>query len=284
MEEERAAERPSLADRLREALPQRSALLTAVAFGLLVAWWISFHEIACGCMSIRESVPLAYTYGSCYAFGLGTALGALVALGMAQRGKLPLVEKRVLGTAALGAGLNALFTLCTSLNWYAAAAVAELLLNATAVLVVVSFMPLWKPLSRADSVFCLVLVGAICLISNNGIMPLLVHEGGNVVAVAPVQLVLLIGAVFLFRALLRKDDGAGSALELQEQAREQAAFHFSARPLEEIGHRAPFPWPLAFHLAVYCCLFGIMHVEARAHSSPHSSTGTSPTPAARWRL
>ncbi|WP_278979971.1 helix-turn-helix transcriptional regulator [Adlercreutzia equolifaciens] len=268
MEEERAAERPSLADRLREALPQRSALLTAVAFGLLVAWWISFHEIACGCMSIRESVPLAYTYGSCYAFGLGTALGALVALGMAQRGKLPLVEKRVLGTAALGAGLNALFTLCTSLNWYAAAAVAELLLNATAVLVVVSFMPLWKPLSRADSVFCLVLVGAICLISNNGIMPLLVHEGGNVVAVAPVQLVLLIGAVFLFRALLRKDDGAGSALELQEQAREQAAFHFSARPLEEIGHRAPFPWPLAFHLAVYCCLFGIMHVEASTLISP----------------
>ena len=281
MDEESTTERPSLADRFREVLPRRSALLTASAFGLLVAWWISFHEIACGCMSIRASVPLAYTYESCYAFGLGTALGALVALILARRGKLPAIEEHGLGAAAIGAGLNLLFTLCTALDWYLVASTAELLLNATATLVVVSFLPLWKPLSRTDSVSCLVLVGAICLISNNGVMPLLVHEGGNVVAVAPVQLALLGGGAFLLRALLRKGklvlakfkewikgNETATAHELRNQAQEEAAFHFSSRTPDEICQSAPFPWLLAFHLSVYCCLFGIMHVEASTLISP----------------
>lgn len=275
MDEESTTERPSLADRFREALPRRSALLTASAFGLLVAWWISFHEIACGCMSIRASVPLAYTYESCYAFGLGTALGAFIALVLARQGKLPVVEEHVLRVAGAGATLNLLFTLCTALNWYVAAAAAELLLNATATLVVVSSLPLWRLLSRADSVSCLVLVGAICLLSNNGIMPLLVHEGGNVVAVAPVQLALLGGGTFLLRALLSKGNETAIAHELRSQAHEEAAFHFAGRPPEDGGQNsglidrsAPFPWPLAFHLTVYCCLFGIMHVEASTLISP----------------
>lgn len=244
----------------REHLPHRDALMTTAAIGLLLAWWISFHEIACGCLSIRATVPLSYTYESCYAFGLGTAIGAIIALMLLRKTVLRPRFSLILRLVLVSAVLNISFAISTVANLYLLASACELALNALGALMTIICLQLWTPLSRATLMSCLFLTALICVAVNNGLMPMLIHEGGGVVAVTPIQLLLLGGF-------------AGLIYHLCPSPNQQEPAKASRTPEKENRHifasdDTPFPWPLILHLSIYCCLFGIMHVESSTLISP----------------
>ena len=233
-------------------LPSRFCLLLALCAGLFVAWWESFHEIACGGISIRAEVPLLYTYASCYAHAIGCLAGACAALWVLHRrglGRcLALVGRLVLAMA----GLTLVFFVCLGYGGYLPATAVQVIFNVCAMAVIVLCVGLLGGLALSDATFVIFACLILFAVADNVVLPLIIYLFGSLVSVLP-ALALLAATLFLLaRELTRMPEWKA----LMSKAAPAAADGAPSAP------RVRLPWQPLFHVAAYGLVFGVMHVEA----------------------
>ena len=238
-------------------MPSPFVLSCALAAGLLCAWWLAFHEIACGGISIRSEVPLPFTYASCYAFSLGCVAGAgateLLARGTGEWGAC--TRKR------LAAGLFAAMAVSTlsyfplvEMGLWLPSVIAQTLMNAAAVCLLLPSVELLGRLSPSDATSALLVGLAVYGVLDNGLLPMVIWLTGSTAAV-PAVLALVAMACGLLIARIVKTDAFQALVSTKQPTRPDAQTRQDgARP--RIA-----PQPLA-HLTAYGFVFGLMHVES----------------------
>ncbi len=232
--------------------PSALVVKLAVSFGLIVAWWASFHEIACGCISIRGNVPMLYTYSSCYAFSVGSILGTLAAFSMTRRKRDFDVARAVVAAVIALAFFAAAFYVSLSFSSWLLAAVFQTVINATASCLVALFIAGLCDMAVSDLITVVFVALAMYGLFNNMILPVFIYAVDNFYLVALAQAFFLV-AFALAASAIEKDQEAcalltgGFSKVFEKAAHGEGKPKVSARPL--------------FHGAVYGLLFGIMHVE-----------------------
>lgn len=248
----------------------KASHLAAVPAGLFFAWWMSFHEIACGCISIRVEVPLPYTYLSCHAYALG-CIGAAIAL-LCFRARLNrfFTPKAIAALCGIGAALTGVFYFYLSSGIYLIAAASQFLLNGSATLILIIGMSLLSSLPFS-AIARILFFADVCYVAiDNGVFPLVLSFDGNLVLVAPLQIGLIAGCGFAVYSLSHKvpfDKLHIGKTESDNFAALSIYRWISGNiPERDLGGKSEgnlaFSWPLAFHICTYGIIFGAMHVEA----------------------
>ena len=265
-------------------------LRAALAAALLFSWWMSFHEIACGCISVRASIPLWATYLNCYGCEIGTVIGAACALGL-RRHVRRLSEPRSLCALTVAGAICSLgFYFNLEGSAFIPAVIAQTLVNVAAGLLLVLGMGRIGRLSMRAVALVVGAAGAAFVAVDNLIAPLVMHFGGLPWAV-PVQVAIVALLAWMFFLMGKNeaadtDVGAPSTRSFEcfplgswlahrmvdtedRNGLEEAAE--TTRPRSKAGHRRGIPWPLVAHLFVYGAIFGAMHVEASTLISVYSA-------------
>ncbi len=248
----------------------RTSRLAIAAAGLFFAWWMSFHEIACGCISIRAEVPLAYTYLSCHAYAFGCALAAAVLLALRSRLVCLFKPEAIVALCGVGAALTGTFYFYLSSGIYGVAAVSQFLLNGTATLILMSGMTLLASLPFSQLLRILFFAGICFVAIDNGAFPLVLSFDGSLALIAPLQIGLVAGcgfAVHILNRQLTAEKLSHGRSQAENFAQLSVSRWISGRiPERELGGKnegtLSFSWPLVFHICTYGIIFGAMHVEA----------------------
>lgn len=234
----------------------------SLTFALIFAWWGSFHEIACGCLSLRSMHPLEYTYVSCYAHSLGCTIGAIAAIASLHKGwRLPPWRPGII--AGLGTGASVVFSACVALGVYPVAAIVQFAISAAVAPIIAAFLTRLSKLPFSQACPCLIVCLAVYIAANNVLMPALMITGDSMTLSGAFQALLPIASVIALRC--RNNHGDADAIENAFRADVDAAKQPRRIPNAATvkgSREAEFPWPLAFSIAVYFFVFGVMHVES----------------------
>lgn len=243
-------------DSWRTRLPSGFVLRFAMLAGLFVAWWASFHEIACGCISIRVDVPLLYTYASCYVYSWGCVAGAIAAFfAFRKRPSLPQPRGFAALMAVLVAASAAFYVSLATSSWVAAAAF-QFLLSALGVVTVIGLLMAACNLPTSEAAGFLFISLAVYILFNNLVLPAFVYAVQNFYLVAVAQACILVVLAVTMPSFMGEDEARGLLSEGWKRAVE--GFHGSG----ENGARTRIPWQPVFHLLAYSFVFGLMHVES----------------------
>lgn len=247
----------------------RTVALMALSAGLYWAWWDAFHEI-CRFLFIGAPLPeprlflgLGGSYLQCIMKPLGMAVGSIVVLALAWRRRRGGASGRGIsseprrwkalafrGLVVLQAVVWAVFCVAIEEGWWFEAGMLYGIASAFTAPMIVCWTILLRRLSIPS--VCWAIIGAFCCygVGSNLVYSLLLQDA-PIVMVFVLYLSLLIGAYGLFSLVWRR-------LRQVALAKEDGAW------------RLP-PWPLATHIVVYGCVFGILHIlEGIVMTGPYS--------------
>ncbi|VEH02521.1 transcriptional regulator NarL [Slackia heliotrinireducens] len=283
-------------------------LVLAIAAGLFMAWWTSFHEVACGCMTVRHTLPTPYVYASCYAYPVGCIAGAVVLRNLNRAGFLHASKRALVGLPLIGTVLSALFCAALVLESYAIAAALQAAANTVAVIIFAYLMSSLTALPKHQVMQVLGACGIGFLVFDNAVLPMLMHVQNGVFLTSLAQAALIACCAGCIAYLIRCDESKKTVraigIELADGERFAWALQLGAKAEGGADGGSPvklraradadavsdgqsfvrescfIPWRLAGHVVAYCLIFGMMHVEASSllgeyyDRSPAYATGT----------
>ena len=261
-------------ERLTSMFPSRRILLVGLMAGLFVAWWGSFHEVACGCIKLHSVMSLFYLKLGCYMFSLGMAGAGAAFLVVGRRNRqhgsfaqisnagtpfaIPIISKMDKPMLPwLAAAFLAFFGSCFYIALSAEVvplAIGFLLgVHFCCALVAIAGIMMLADLPLSD-IASATFLGLLCyLLFNNVVLPLTVGAIGSFYLAMALQALVLVVVSFMASAFLREVDNVA----LVEKG---LALATSAHQTGEAAKRMA-PQPL-LNLCGYCLVFGLMHVEA----------------------
>lgn len=250
-----------MSDALSHPTSKLSAHLSGKTFGyalfvgLLIARLSSYHEIACGCVSIRDSVPLGYTYASCYTYSLGYIIGGgAFYLAFRARRKLPSARLFYLALAFV-AVCSVGFYLSLASSLWSVAVGCQLAINIIGSTIVLVLLMGATVFERADQIALLFTALIAFFLFNNLVLPLLMLLSSNMYFLMLGQAAALLAVAII--ALAQQSDAVEKDI-LKRGWNKAVQPRFVNAPPETI---ACAPQPI-IHLVVFSFIIGIMHVEA----------------------
>lgn len=236
-------------------------LIVALFFSL----WGSFHEIACGCIALRDYLSIDTLKLGCYAFSIGTACsGLVVAFAFDAVSAVARAIRRAVSpafvpwlVAAILLFLGTGFYACLAADAVVAASAFQLALHVlSSMLALLAIMALSDlPLSDIAVIAIVSLVGYMLV--DNVVLPFAMGLTNSFELVAAAQ---ALGVVVL-TAIVSTAAKNASIVELAKRGLSSATS--TPRPSRGTDARRPFVaiQPL-LNVAVYSAVFGVMHVEA----------------------